>query len=93
MKATHYVVSYDVESDKRRTKIAKALEDFGQRVQFSVFECRLNPKDMVRMQARVEDLINRKTDSLIIYRLCESCTQEIYRVGAKKVLDREDYIV
>jgi CRISPR-associated protein Cas2 len=93
MKATHYVVSYDIESDRRRTKIAKTLEDFGQRVQFSVFECRLNPKDLVRMQERVEELINRKTDSLIIYRLCESCTPEIYRVGVKKTLDRSDYIV
>lgn len=93
MKVAHYVVSYDIESDKRRTKIAKTLEDFGQRVQFSVFECRLNPKDFVRMRERVKDLIHRETDSLIVYRLCESCVQGIHRIGARKVLDREDYIV
>ncbi|MEW6376162.1 MAG: CRISPR-associated endonuclease Cas2, partial [Thermodesulfobacteriota bacterium] len=36
-----YVVSYDIPDDQRRIKIAKILEDFGDRVQYSVFECLL----------------------------------------------------
>lgn len=39
-----YLISYDIAVDKRRTKIAKLLEGFGQRVQYSVFECDLTTK-------------------------------------------------
>jgi CRISPR-associated protein Cas2 len=37
-----YVISYDIPDDKRRKKIADLLEGYGQRVQYSVFECQLN---------------------------------------------------
>lgn len=37
-----YVISYDISNDKIRTKIAKELENYGRRVQFSVFECRIS---------------------------------------------------
>ena len=37
-----YLVSYDIPDTKRRTKLAKTLEDFGDRVQYSVFECILD---------------------------------------------------
>ena len=37
-----YLVSYDITSDKRRRKIAKILENYGKRIQYSVFECDLD---------------------------------------------------
>lgn len=39
-----YVVSYDITSDRLRNKIAKTLEGYGTRIQYSVFECRLGQK-------------------------------------------------
>lgn len=39
-----YLVSYDIPETRRRTKLAKILEDFGDRVQYSVFECILDEK-------------------------------------------------
>jgi CRISPR-associated protein Cas2 len=38
------LVSYDVPDDRRRTRLAHALKDFGERVQYSVFECRLDER-------------------------------------------------
>ena len=38
------VVSYDVPDDRRRTRLAHILKDFGERVQYSVFECRLDER-------------------------------------------------
>ncbi|MCS6805410.1 MAG: CRISPR-associated endonuclease Cas2, partial [Blastocatellia bacterium] len=42
------VISYDVQEDKRRTRIHKALKSYGQWVQYSVFECELEKKDYLR---------------------------------------------
>ena len=41
-----YLISYDISNDKRRLKVMKALEDYGTRVQYSVFECWLRPQDL-----------------------------------------------
>ena len=38
----YVVVSYDITCDRRRSKVARTLEDHGKRVQYSVFDCILN---------------------------------------------------
>ena len=40
------VISYDIPADKRRTKLAQLLENYGQRVQYSVFECLLTGRQL-----------------------------------------------
>lgn len=65
------LVSYDISNDKRRLKIMKALEDHGRRVQYSVFECHLRPKEIVRLKNRLTPLVNPKDwDSIRFYYLC-----------------------
>ena len=44
-----YLVSYDIPDDKRKTKLAKTIKDFGDRVQYSVFECLLNKSLLDKM--------------------------------------------
>jgi CRISPR-associated protein Cas2 len=43
------VVSYDILNDSRRTRLAHALKDFGERVQYSVFECRLDTEQLGKL--------------------------------------------
>lgn len=52
------VVSYDVPNDRRRTRLAHALKDFGGRVQYSVFECHLDEKALQALRDRVLRLID-----------------------------------
>jgi CRISPR-associated protein Cas2 len=60
-------VSYDVPDDRRRTKLAHNLKDFGVRVQYSVFECLLEPPQVDALRVRTERLIDaRKTGSVSI---------------------------
>jgi len=40
------VVSYDIPDDRRRLQLSKALKDFGKRVQWSVFECHLDDRQL-----------------------------------------------
>jgi len=70
------VVSYDIPQDKRRTKVSKVLADFGERVQYSVFECWLRPADLARLQQRLKPLVNTQEDDLRFYHLCENCRRK-----------------
>jgi CRISPR-associated protein Cas2 len=75
------VVTYDIPNDKRRTQLAKALEDFGDRVQFSVFECLLEPPDIEGLAHTITNIINPNEDAVRIYRLCASCERTIRLIG------------
>lgn len=75
------LVSYDIPDNKRRTKIAKILEDYGDRVQYSVFECNLSAKHLRRLTAELEEVMNDKEDSIRMYRLCSDCVKKIKAKG------------
>lgn len=88
------LVTYDVPSDKRRAKLAHALEDFGKRVQLSVFECLLEEEQVVRMKRKIERLVETAEDSVRIYRLCGGCAPKVEVVGLGEVSeDPEVYIL
>jgi CRISPR-associated protein Cas2 len=77
-----YVVSYDMSVDKRRTKLAKLLEGFGQRVQYSVFECDLTTAQFAVLWRKVQRIIKPdEGDSVRVYRLCGTCVQQVQVVG------------
>jgi CRISPR-associated protein Cas2 len=87
------VVSYDVPNDRRRTRLAHTLEDFGQRVQYSVFECLLEMEDLDRLRRRIGKLIDPSEDSLRIYRLCRDCEERLETLGIGKILKDPDLFV
>ena len=76
------VVSYDVPNDRRRTRLAHALKDFGERVQYSVFECRLDAPSLEKLSRRVKALIDPEEDRVRIYRLCLDCERQVEIQGA-----------
>ena len=87
------VVSYDVPDDRRRTRLAHALKDFGERVQYSVFECRLEADTLDKLSRRVKTLTDPKKDHVRIYRFCLNCEREIEIQGAGKVTEDPDLYV
>ena len=74
------VVSYDIVDDRRRTRLHRVLKNFGSWVQYSVFECALEPKDFARLQTTVQHVLKRD-DHVRYYRLCEHCEQEVMVIG------------
>lgn len=60
-----YVIAYDVVDDKRRLRIAKKLQSFGDRIQFSVFWVAVSPAKFVRLRSAVAELIDRSEDSVL----------------------------
>ncbi|MEO8927624.1 MAG: CRISPR-associated endonuclease Cas2, partial [Caulobacteraceae bacterium] len=68
------LIAYDVntetgEGKRRLRRVARACLDFGQRVQYSVFECEVEPAQWTALRARLLGEIDPKTDSLRFYRL------------------------
>jgi CRISPR-associated protein Cas2 len=68
----HYLCTYDVADDKRRTKLFDALMDRGEHVQYSVFLCELNEPERAELVALSRDLIHEDEDQLIILDLGSS---------------------
>ena len=73
-------MSYDIVDDRRRVRLHRVLKNFGTRVQYSVFECVLEPKDFTRLQATVQQVIKRD-DQVRYYRLCEHCERQVIAIG------------
>jgi CRISPR-associated protein Cas2 len=64
-----YLIAYDISDDVRRTKVAKKLESYGDRVQFSVFIVDARPAKVLRLRAQLTEMINEGTDSLLFCNL------------------------
>ncbi len=77
-----YVVSYDISSDRLRTKVSKTLEEFGRRVQYSVFECHLTDRQFQELYARLMKLAADMEDgSIRFYQICANCEARVRTIG------------
>lgn len=86
------LVTYDVNTmedggKKRLRRVARACEDFGQRVQFSVFEIEVDPAQWAKLKARLEGVIRPEVDSLRYYYLGANWARKVEHVGAKPAAD------
>ena len=87
------VVSYDVVDDRKRTKIAKAMKSYGERVQKSVFECRIDDQQFIRMKKTLESIMDMNEDSVRFYFLCKGCVDRIEISGWGTVTEDESLII
>lgn len=88
------LVSYDVNTEdksgrNRLRKIAKRCEAHGQRVQKSVFECRLTQMELEDFERQLLEIIDEKKDSLRIYRLSETTNWVVKEYGGFRTIDFE----
>lgn len=86
------LVTYDVRTNepggaRRLRRVARACRDFGQRVQYSVFEIEVDPAQWTRLKVRLEGLIDPDHDSLRYYMLGANWQRRIEHVGAKPAAD------
>jgi len=89
-----YVLVYDVVNDRRRTRLHRALKDYGTPVQRSVFEFDLSAGEAEKMMERVEALISDDEDTVRLYRLCSACLAETRILGEGALsLDPDFYII
>lgn len=92
------LVAYDVntqtkEGVRRLRQVAKACKGFGQRVQFSVFECSLSEAHMERFRSKLLKIIDTEQDSLRIYRLSGSREEVVEVHGRDLYRDYNDPLI
>ena len=92
------LVTYDVktaspEGDKRLRRVAKICKDYGQRVQYSVFECMVDPAQWIAFRQRLIDAIEESEDSLRFYFLGSNWRKRVEHVGAKPSYDPEGPLI
>jgi len=83
-----YDVNTETENGKRRLrKVAKQCMNYGQRVQNSVFECKLDNSQLVQVKNILEGIIDKKKDSLRFYVLGNNYKDKVIHIGAKETYD------
>ncbi len=91
------VVSYDIAQDeqgqKRLAKVAKICQNYGQRVQNSVFECLVDPMEFSKLKSQLNEIIKPEYDSLRYYFLGKNWQNRVQHIGAKKVLNPEGTMI
>jgi CRISPR-associated protein Cas2 len=92
------LVTYDVDTGdkagrRRLHRVAKACENYGQRVQYSVFECIVDPSQLVMLKSVLIDRIDCKKDSIRIYHLGSNWKGRVEHIGAKKAYDPEGILL
>ena len=87
------VVVYDISDDRRRTRLHDLLLQYGSPVQYSVFECLLDAKELASMKRTVRKLIKPKLDRVRYYALCEACVKKVEISSGPEVLGEVEVIV
>ncbi len=96
MKRSFYLVSYDISDDKLRLKIARLLEGYGERVQYSLFEIWATPREMGRLRQQLTRLVKRSDQhvgSIRIYPLCAVCRTRREIVGEGKEVEEVEVAI
>ena len=92
------LITYDVSTEsaegrKRLRRVAKACEDYGQRVQNSVFECEVDAGLLLKIKDRLIHIIDKDTDSLRFYVLGNAYKGKVEHIGAKASFDVTEPLV
>ena len=80
------LVAYDIADTEstgatRLRRVAQICEKYGQRVQHSVFECRLSPTRLARMEGELQDALDNRRDSVLIYQFAGPIEDSRRRFG------------
>lgn len=92
------LVTYDVNTEtkagqRRLRKVAKKCEDYGVRVQNSVFECIVDNVQLTKLKMELSELIDKEVDSLRFYRLGYNYKSKVEHIGANVTLNVEDTLI
>jgi len=66
MARRRYLITYDVSSDRRRSRIFDLLRDHGDHAQFSVFFCELNQRELAHLKGQLTEWVHRHEDQILI---------------------------
>ena len=75
------VVAYDITDPKRLARVAKVCEDYGVRVQYSIFECRLDEDEFADFWLKLLEEIDEDEDRMVAYKIDARCAKDTLTAG------------
>ena len=92
------LITYDVSTEtregrKRLRQVSKVCQDYGQRVQNSVFECEIDAGQLLKVKDRLVRIIKQETDSLRFYNLGTNGRNKVEHIGAKPSFDVNEPLI
>ena len=92
------LITYDVDTisetgEKRLRKVAKLCRDYGQRVQNSVFECRLTEAQFVILKNKISSIIDNELDNVRFYLLGNNWNRRIETIGKNNLVDLDEELI
>ena len=92
----NYLIAYDMPNNKKRKKIGELLEKYGTRVNYSVFECEINKTKLTNLIKKLEEekLIDKKTDSIRFYHLCQNCIPKSFELCKRDgIFQKQEFFI
>lgn len=90
---TYDVAGNDTDAARRLRRVAKLCCEYGQRVQYSVFECLIEPAQYERLKADLKEVINMSQDSIRFYNLGKNWKPRVEHFGAHSGYDPEGLLL
>ena len=87
------IISYDIEKDRTRTRLAKKLKDFGPRVQKSVFEADVKQTELAKLRQTLDKVELKNEDSIRLYLICAECAGKVDIWGIGQVTKDAAYYI
>lgn len=82
------IVAYDIRHNRRRNKLAKFLEAYGNRINLSVFECMFTDAELTKTITTLGTIIDKGTDQVVYYTICQDCyTKTVMQPELKRDTD------
>ena len=77
-----FLICYDIQDNRVRSKIAKYLESFARRIQYSVFLCEISDKKVMMVKNKLLGFtLEHQCGSVFVYPICEKCQEKIWQIG------------
>lgn len=77
------VISCDIEDNRRRSKVCNEIKNYGEHIQYSVFECDISKIQIKKLKMNLNKIINKRQDNIRYYFLCQRCLYKLIIQGRK----------
>ena len=89
----NFLVGYDISDEKRLAKIAKVMQGYGSRIQYSFFHCLLSERQIIKMKESLNKIVKETEDQVIILPVTPEQLKSVEFIGYKTNLETEGLII
>lgn len=88
-----YIICYDISDDRRRSHVSSLLQDFGTRVQESVFVAHLDQELVERMMERLTRAVDLDWDKVHVFQQCGACEKGTVVIGQGELVHDPQWFI